>query len=49
MSLIENMMKNIIRWFASTDENVKVVRNDLSGLGKKVDSHAVSSSNLSSR
>ncbi|KAK4727058.1 hypothetical protein R3W88_031975 [Solanum pinnatisectum] len=42
MSWIEGMMQKMMKRFDLTDENVKEMRNDLSGIGQKVDAHAVS-------
>lgn len=42
MSQIEVMMHNIMERFHLKNENVKEISNDLSGIGKKVDAHAVS-------
>uniref|UniRef100_M1DVL0 Integrase core domain containing protein n=1 Tax=Solanum tuberosum TaxID=4113 RepID=M1DVL0_SOLTU len=36
----------MMRRFDATDENVKEMRNDLSGIGQKVDAHAVSIKHL---
>uniref|UniRef100_M1DL13 Integrase core domain containing protein n=1 Tax=Solanum tuberosum TaxID=4113 RepID=M1DL13_SOLTU len=41
MSHIEDMIQKMMRKFDATDENVKDMRNDLSGIGQKVDAHAV--------
>ncbi|KAH0767894.1 hypothetical protein KY285_003765 [Solanum tuberosum] len=46
MSCIEDMMQKMMRRFDATDENVKDMRNDLSGIGQKVDAHAVSIKHL---
>lgn len=35
-------MQKMIKRFNSTDENVKKMWNDLSGIGQKVDTHAMS-------
>ncbi|KAK4737404.1 hypothetical protein R3W88_001101 [Solanum pinnatisectum] len=42
MSRIEDMMQKMMKRFDSTDENVKEIQNDLSGIGQNVDAHAVS-------
>ncbi|XP_049364329.1 uncharacterized protein LOC125829104 [Solanum verrucosum] len=42
MTRIEDMMQKMMKRFDSTDENVKEIRNDLFGIGQKVDAHAVS-------
>ncbi|KAK4737122.1 hypothetical protein R3W88_000819 [Solanum pinnatisectum] len=42
MSQIEYMMQKMMKRFDSTDENVKEMRNDLFGIGQKVDAHTVS-------
>ncbi|KAK4706895.1 hypothetical protein R3W88_033538 [Solanum pinnatisectum] len=39
-------IKKTMKRFDSTDENVKEMRNDLSGIGQKVDAHAVSIKHL---
>uniref|UniRef100_M1DNK9 Integrase core domain containing protein n=1 Tax=Solanum tuberosum TaxID=4113 RepID=M1DNK9_SOLTU len=36
MARIEDMMQKMMRRFDATDENVKEMRNDLSGIGQKV-------------
>jgi len=46
MACIEDMMQKMIRRFDATDKNVKEMRNDLSGIGQKVDAHAVSIKHL---
>ncbi|KAK4717987.1 hypothetical protein R3W88_016325 [Solanum pinnatisectum] len=46
MSRIEDMMQNMMKRFDSTDENVKEMRNDLSGIGQNVDAYAVSINHL---
>ncbi|XP_049360697.1 uncharacterized protein LOC125825395 [Solanum verrucosum] len=42
MSHIKDMMQKMIKRFDATDENVKEMQNDLSGISQKVDTHAVS-------
>lgn len=42
MSCIEYVMHKMMKRFDATNENVKDMRNDLSGIGQKVDSQAVS-------
>ncbi|XP_049375522.1 uncharacterized protein LOC125840599 [Solanum verrucosum] len=42
MSRIEDMMQKMIKRFYATNENVKEMRNDLSGIGQKIDAHVVS-------
>ncbi|KAK4713597.1 hypothetical protein R3W88_019504 [Solanum pinnatisectum] len=42
MSQIEDMMQKMMKRLDLTDENVKEMRNDLSGIGQKVDAHVVS-------
>ncbi|KAH0679182.1 hypothetical protein KY284_020267 [Solanum tuberosum] len=42
MSRIEDMMQKMMKRFDATDENMKEMRNDLSGIGPKVDAHVVS-------
>ncbi|KAK4726921.1 hypothetical protein R3W88_031838 [Solanum pinnatisectum] len=46
MSRIDDMMQKMMRRFDATDENVKEFRNDLSGIGQKVDVHVVSIKHL---
>ena len=46
MARIEDMMQKMMRRFDATDENVKEMRSDLSGIGQKVDAHAVSIKHL---
>ena len=41
MARIEDMMQKMMRRFDATDENVKEMRNHLSGIGQTVDAHAV--------
>uniref|UniRef100_M1DJ79 Integrase core domain containing protein n=1 Tax=Solanum tuberosum TaxID=4113 RepID=M1DJ79_SOLTU len=43
---IEDMLQNVMTRFDATDENVKEMRNDLSGIAQKVDAHAVSIKHL---
>uniref|UniRef100_M1DFY0 Integrase core domain containing protein n=1 Tax=Solanum tuberosum TaxID=4113 RepID=M1DFY0_SOLTU len=40
------MMQKMMRRFDATNENVKEIRNNLSGIGQKVDAHAVSIKHL---
>jgi len=42
MSRIEDMMQKMMKRFDAIDENVKEMPNNLSGIGQKVDAHAVS-------
>uniref|UniRef100_M1D8E5 Integrase core domain containing protein n=1 Tax=Solanum tuberosum TaxID=4113 RepID=M1D8E5_SOLTU len=42
MNLIKDMMQKMMKRFDTTDENMKEMRNDLSGIGQKVDAHTVS-------
>uniref|UniRef100_M1D8F6 Integrase core domain containing protein n=1 Tax=Solanum tuberosum TaxID=4113 RepID=M1D8F6_SOLTU len=42
MTSIEDMMQKIMKRFDATDDNMKEMCNDLSGIGQKVDAHAVS-------
>ncbi|XP_049394624.1 uncharacterized protein LOC125858885 [Solanum stenotomum] len=42
MTRIKDMMQKTMKRFDATNENVKEMRNDLSGIGQKVDAHAVS-------
>ncbi|KAK4706944.1 hypothetical protein R3W88_033505 [Solanum pinnatisectum] len=42
MSHIEDMMQKMMKRFDTTDENVKEMQNDLSGICQKVDVHEVS-------
>ena len=46
MTHIKDMLQKMMRRFDATNENVKEMRNDLSGIGQKVDAHAVSIKNL---
>ena len=46
MVRIENLMQKMMRRFDTTDENVKEMRNDLSGIRQKVDAHAMSIKHL---
>lgn len=40
------MIQKMIRRFNETHDNVNEMRNDLSGIGQKVDAHAVSIKHL---
>ena len=42
MSRVEDMLHKMIRRFDASDEHNKVFRNDLVGIGKKVDTRAIS-------
>ena len=46
MARIEDMIQKMMRRFDATDENVKEMRSDLSGIGQKVDADAVSIKHL---
>ncbi|XP_015078368.1 uncharacterized protein LOC107022202 [Solanum pennellii] len=46
MARIENMMQKRMRRFEETNENVKDMRSDLSGIRQKVDAHVVSINHL---
>ena len=41
MARVEDMLHKIMRRFDASDENNKELRNDLAGIGQKVDSHAI--------
>lgn len=47
MSCIEDMIEKMRRRFNATDENVKDIGNDLSGIREKVDSHTISMTQFS--
>ena len=42
MARVEDMLHKIMRRFDVSDEHNKEFRNDLAGIGKKVDTHAIS-------
>uniref|UniRef100_M1DDL4 Integrase core domain containing protein n=1 Tax=Solanum tuberosum TaxID=4113 RepID=M1DDL4_SOLTU len=42
MSRIEDIMQKMMKRFDDTDENMKEIRTELSGIGQKVDAHAMS-------
>ena len=42
MSRVEDMLHKMMRRFDAGDEQNKELRNDLAGIGKKVDTHAIS-------
>ena len=42
MARVEDMLHKMIRRFDASDENIKELRSDLAGIGKKVDAHAIS-------
>ena len=46
MARIKDMMQKMMRRFDAADENMKEMRNDLSGIGQKVNAHAVSIKHL---
>ncbi|KAK4706928.1 hypothetical protein R3W88_033512 [Solanum pinnatisectum] len=46
MSHTEDIIQKMMKRFDATDENVKETQNDLSGIGQKVDAHAVSIKHL---
>ena len=39
---VEDMLHKMIRRFDACDEHIKELRSDLAGIGKKVDTHAIS-------
>lgn len=47
MSRVEDMLHKMMSRFDASDEHNKELRNDLAGIGQKVDTHAISISNLS--
>ena len=42
MSRVEDMLQKMMRRFDASDEHHKELRNDLAGIGQKVDTHAIS-------
>ena len=42
MSRVEDMLHKMMRRFNASDEHNKELRNDLAGIGQKVDTHAIS-------
>ena len=42
MVRVEDMLHKMMRRFDTNDENIKELRSDLAGIGKKVDTHAIS-------
>ena len=46
MAQVEDMLQKLLRRFDASDEHTKELRNDLAGIGKKVDTHAISIKHL---
>ena len=46
MARVEDMMKKNMMRFNASDEHTKELRNDLEGIGQKVDTHAISIKHL---
>ena len=46
MARVEDMMHKMMRRFNASDEHNKELRNDLMGIGQKVDTHAISIKHL---
>ena len=42
MTRFEDMLHKMMRRFDSNDEHIKELRSNLAGIGKKVDTHAIS-------
>ena len=42
MALVEDMLQKMMRKFDASDEQIKELRCDLAGIGKIVDTHAIS-------
>ena len=42
MARFEDMLHKLMRKFNANDEYIKELRNDLAGIGQKVDAHAIS-------
>ena len=42
MARVENMLHKMMRRFDASDENIKELRSDVAGIGKKVHTHAIS-------
>ena len=42
MARVEDMLHKMMRRFDASDEHNKELRNDLAGIGQKVDTHAIS-------
>ena len=46
MARVEDMMIKMMSWFDVSDEHTKELRNDLAGIGQKIDTHAISIKHL---
>ena len=46
MARVEDMLHKMVRGFDASDEHIKELRCDLAGIGKKVDTHAISIKHL---
>ena len=46
MARVEDMLQKMMRRFDANDEHIKELRNDLAGIGKKVDTHAISNKHI---
>ena len=46
MAGVEDMLHKMMRRFDASDEHTKELRNDLVGIGKKVDTHVISIKHL---
>ena len=46
MARVEDMMQKMLRRFDAIDDYTKELRNDLTGIGQKVDTHAISIKHL---
>ena len=46
MARVEDMLHKMMRRFDASDEHNKELRNDLAGIGQKVNTHAISSKQL---
>ena len=42
MARAEDMLQKMMRRFDANDEHIKELRSDLAGIGRKVDTHAIS-------
>ena len=42
MTRVEDMFHKMMRRFDASDENIKELRSDVAGIGKKVHTHAIS-------
>ena len=43
---VEDMLNKMMRRFDTSDKHIKELRSDLAGIGKKVDTHAISNKHI---